>query len=66
LDGHGQQLSNEDLEEMAKELSPQEEEKKEKDEEPLLKCTKTSNLQHIISAMHVYVFWCAATRMSGQ
>ena len=49
VDSHGQQLSNEDLEEMAKELSPEEEEK-EKDEEPLLKCMKTSNLQHILSA----------------
>jgi len=64
LDGHGQQLSNEDLEEMAKELSPQEEEEKRKDEEPLLKCMKTSNLQHILYVMHVYVFWCAAARMS--
>ena len=49
VDSHGQQLSNEDLEEMAKELSPEEEEK-EKDEERLLKCMKTSNLQHILSA----------------
>ena len=52
------------LEEIAKELSPQEEEEKEKDEEPLLKCMKTSNLQHILSTMHVYVFWCADARMS--
>jgi len=47
LDSHGQQLSYEDLEEMAKELSPQKEEEK----EPLLKCMKTSNLQHILSVM---------------
>ena len=36
---------------MAKELSPQKEEEKEKDEEPLLKCMKTSNLQRILSAI---------------
>jgi hypothetical protein len=44
LDSQGQQLSNEDLEEMAEERSPQQEEEKEKDEEPPLKCMKTSNL----------------------
>ena len=48
---HVQQLSNEDLEEMAKELSQQKEEENEKDEEPPLKCMKTSNLQCILSAM---------------
>jgi hypothetical protein len=36
---------------MTEELSPQKKEEKEKDEEPLLKCMKTSNLQHILSAM---------------
>jgi hypothetical protein len=38
LDNHGQQLNNEDVEELAKELIQQEEEGKEKDEEPHLKC----------------------------
>jgi len=38
LDNHGQQLSNEDVEELPKELIQQKEEEKEKDEEPHLKC----------------------------
>jgi hypothetical protein len=38
LDDHGQQLCNEDVEELAKELIQQKEEEKEKDEEPHLKC----------------------------
>ena len=36
---------------LSKELSYQKEEKKERDEEPPLKYMKTSNLQHILSAM---------------
>ena len=51
LDSHGQQLSNEDLEDMVKELSQKEEEKKEKEENPPLKCMKTSDLQHSFSDM---------------
>jgi hypothetical protein len=39
------------MEKLAKELSYQKEEKKEKDEEPPLKYMKTSDLQHILSAM---------------
>jgi ribonuclease HI len=38
LDNHGQHLSNEDVDELAKELIQQEEKEKEKDEEPHLKC----------------------------
>lgn len=52
MDGHGQQHSNEDLEELAKELSQQREEEKEKDKDPPLKCTKTSDLQRILSATY--------------
>jgi hypothetical protein len=51
FDSHGQQLSNEDLEDMVKELSQQKEVEKEKEEEPPLKCMKTSDLQHSVSAM---------------
>jgi len=49
LDNHGKQLSSEDVEEMARELSQEKEEKKEKDEEPLFKYMKTCDLQHILS-----------------
>jgi len=48
LDSHGQQHCNADLKELAKELTQQREEEKEKD--PPLKCTKTSDLQRILSA----------------
>jgi lipoate-protein ligase A len=51
LDSHGQQLYNEDLEEQAKEIRQQKEEKKEKYEESPLKCMKTSALQCVLSAM---------------
>jgi hypothetical protein len=36
---------------MVKELSQQKEEEKEKEEQPPLKCIKTSDLQHSFSAM---------------
>jgi hypothetical protein len=39
LDCHGQQLSNEGLEKLAKDLSQQKEEVEETDEDPPLKCT---------------------------
>ena len=51
MDSNGQQLSNEDLEDTVKDLNQQEEEEKVKEEEPLLKCKKTSDLQHSFSAM---------------
>lgn len=52
LDSHGQQLSNEDLEDLDRELSQQKEKALEKeDEEPPPKCMKTSSVQHILSAM---------------
>jgi len=51
LDSNGQQLSNEDLEDTVKDLNQQEEEEKVKEEEPPLKCMKTSDLQHSFSAM---------------
>jgi len=38
LDNHGQQLSNEDVEELAEELIQKKEEEKENDDEPGLKC----------------------------
>jgi len=38
LDNHGQQLSNEGLEKLAKDLSQQKEEEEETDEDPPLKC----------------------------
>jgi len=50
LDSHGQQLSNEDLEHMVKELSHEKKEK-EKEEQPPLKCMKTSELQDSFSAL---------------
>jgi hypothetical protein len=50
LDYHGQQLSNEDFEELDKEVSQQNEEEKEEGGEPV-KSLKTSYLQHILSAM---------------
>jgi type I site-specific restriction endonuclease len=50
LDSHGQQHSNADLKELAKELSQQRKEEKEKDKDPPLKCTKTIDLQRILSA----------------
>jgi len=53
LNSHGQELSNENMEKLAKELSYQKEEKKEKDEEPPLKYMKTSNLQHILPVMRI-------------
>jgi len=46
LDSQGQQHSNKDLEDMVKELSQQKKEQKGKEEEPPLKCMKTSDLQH--------------------
>jgi hypothetical protein len=49
LDNHGKQLSNEYVEEMAKEISQQKEEEKEKDEKPPLKCMKKCDLQYILS-----------------
>jgi hypothetical protein len=49
LDNHGKQLSNEDLEEVAKELSQQKVEEKEEDEKPPLRCMKTCDLQYILS-----------------
>jgi predicted Zn-ribbon and HTH transcriptional regulator len=51
LDSHRQQHSITDLKELAKELSQQREEEKEKDKDPPLNCTKTSDLQRILSAM---------------
>jgi hypothetical protein len=51
LNSHGQELSNENMEKLSKELNKQKEEKKEKDEEPPLKYMKRSDLQHIFSAM---------------
>ena len=51
LYNHGQQIYSESLEEVAKELSQEKEEEKGKDEEPPLKCTKTSPLQCILSTM---------------
>jgi hypothetical protein len=51
LDSDGQQFSNKDLEELAEELSQLEEEEKEKDEEPPLNHTKTSDIQTILSDM---------------
>ena len=50
LDSHGQQLPSEDLEELARELSQQTGEEKERDKEPTVKCTKISALQPILSA----------------
>jgi hypothetical protein len=38
LDSHGQQLSNEGLEKLAKDLSQQKDEEEETDEDPPLKC----------------------------
>jgi hypothetical protein len=51
LDSQGQQHSNEDLEDMVKELSQQKKEQKGKEEQPPLKCMKTSDFQHSFSAM---------------
>jgi len=51
LDGQGQQHSNEGLEEVVKELSQQKKDQKGKEEEPPLKCMKTSGIQHSFSAM---------------
>jgi hypothetical protein len=48
LNSHGQELFNRNMEKLAKELSYQKEEKKEKDEAPPLKYMKTSDLQHIL------------------
>ena len=51
LDSQGQQHSNEDLEDLVKELSQQKKDQKGKEEEPPLKCMKTSDIQHSFSAM---------------
>jgi len=51
LDSQLQHHSIEDLEDMVKELSQQKKEQKEKEEQPPLKCMKTSDLQHSFSAM---------------
>jgi hypothetical protein len=51
LDSQGQQHSNEDLEDVVKELSQQKKDWKGKEEEPPLKCMKTSDIQHSFSAM---------------
>jgi hypothetical protein len=51
LDSQGQQHSNEDLEDMVKELNQQKKEQKGKEEQPPLKRMKTSDLQHSFSAM---------------
>jgi len=51
LDNQGQQHSNEDLEDMVKELSQQKKDQKGKEEEPPLKCMKASDIQHSFSAM---------------
>jgi hypothetical protein len=51
LDSQGQQRSNEDLEDVVKELSQQKKDRKGKEEEPPLKCMKTSDTQHSFSAM---------------
>jgi hypothetical protein len=50
LDSHGQQQSNADLKELAKELSQQRKDEKEKVKDPPLQCTKTGDLQRILSA----------------
>jgi len=50
LDSQGQQHSNEELEDVVKELSLQKKDQKGK-EEPPLKCMKTSDIQHSFSAM---------------
>jgi hypothetical protein len=62
LDSHGQQFSNKDLEELAKEQSQQEEEEEEeeveeneKDEEPPLNHMKTSDIQNILSDMETLI-----------
>jgi len=51
LDSKGQQHSNEDLEDMVKKLGQQMKKQKGKEEQPPLKCMKTSDLQHSFSAM---------------
>jgi hypothetical protein len=51
LDSQGPQHSNEDLEDLVKELSQQKKEEKGKEEEPPLKCMTTSDIQHSFSAM---------------
>jgi hypothetical protein len=51
LDSLEQRHSNEDLEDMDKELSQQKKEQKGKEEKPPLKCTNTSDIQHSFSAM---------------
>ena len=47
MDSHGQQHSNADLKEMAKELSQQ-------DKNAPPRCTKTSDLQRILSATNTF------------
>jgi hypothetical protein len=51
LDSQGQQHSNEDLEDVVKEVSQQKKEEKGKEEEPPLKCMTTSDIQRSFSAM---------------
>jgi hypothetical protein len=51
LNSHGQELSNDIMEKLAKELSYKKAKKKEKDEEPPPKYIKNSDLQHILSVM---------------
>ena len=51
LNSQRQQHSNEDLEDVVKELSQQKKDQKGKEEEPPLKCMKTSDTQHSFSAM---------------
>jgi hypothetical protein len=51
LDRQGQQHSNEDLKDVVKELIKQKKDQKGKEEEPPLKCMKTSDIQHSFSAM---------------
>ena len=51
LDSQGQQHSNEDLEDVVKELSQQKKDQKGKEEQPPLKCIKTRDIQHSFSAM---------------
>jgi DNA-binding transcriptional MerR regulator len=55
LDSRGQQLSNEGLEELHKELSQQKDEQKEKDNSPL-KSMKTSDIQRILSATETLTY----------
>ena len=51
LDNHGQQLSNQHLQGMVKELSQQKKEEKAKAEKSPIKYIKTSDLQHSFLAL---------------